>query len=228
MKILVFNGSPKKEKSDTLCITNAFLGGMAEKCEYDIRFINAVDCNVKPCTGCLQCMRNGGHCMLNDDMEGILKSVSECDIMLFSFPLYCYGMPAPLKAIIDRFLPFSSFRMEKSGEGYAHPGQSGSMSIKTVMICGCGFPNSKQNFEGMIKQFELLFGKNSICITVPEAPMFNVPKALPATRPLLEKVAAAGREFAETGILRRETVETLSQPMIPEEVYAAICNGETV
>ena len=66
------------------------------------------------------------------------------------------------------------------------------------MICGCGFPNSKRNFEPAIQQFELMFPLNHTILTVPESPMFNALEAIAVTAPRLEKVKEAGRQYAET------------------------------
>lgn len=60
MKIVVFNGSPKKEKSDTLHITRAFLEGMEQTEPQEIRTIHVIDQHIEFCSGCLACMRNGG------------------------------------------------------------------------------------------------------------------------------------------------------------------------
>ncbi len=43
MKVLVFNGSPKKEKSDTMHITRAFLSGMSEFAPQEIQRIDVID-----------------------------------------------------------------------------------------------------------------------------------------------------------------------------------------
>ena len=225
MKILVFNGSPKREKSDTMCVTRAFLDGMNSACRNEIEIINAVDCRVEYCSGCFSCMRNGGNCIHNDDMRSILERILASDVLIFSFPLYCYGMPAPLKAIIDRTLPLSSMAMRKVGDRYEHVGQADFSHLRYVMISGCGFPNSEHNFEPAAMQFRQMFRGENTVITVPESPMFNAPEAAVVTEPRLALVKEAGREYAETGNIGEALLAEICSPMIPDEAYAAIVNA---
>ena len=50
MKTLVLNGSPKREKSDTMHITRAFLDGMKEAAAQDIHIIHTIDQHIEYCT----------------------------------------------------------------------------------------------------------------------------------------------------------------------------------
>ena len=226
MKILVFNGSPKKDKSDTMHITRAFLKGMQSYSPQDIKFIHVVDKNIGYCRGCFTCKRNGGTCVLDDDMRDILEMILDSDLLLFNYPLYSYGMPSQLKALIDRTMPLSAMAMQKVGDRYAHVGQADFSHLKYMMICGCGFPNSKHNFEPAVAQFELLFPNDHTILTVPESPMFNVPEASAVTLPRLELVKKAGKQYAENGTIDRLLIEEIGSPMIPEDVYASIANGQ--
>ncbi|MBQ9516614.1 MAG: flavodoxin family protein [Eubacterium sp.] len=225
MKILVFNGSPKRDKSDTMHITRAFLDGMNECSENEIKIIDVIDKHIEYCTGCFTCMHNGGTCIHNDDMRAILEEILESDVLIFSFPLYCYGMPAPLKALLDRTLPLSSMAMQKVGDRYEHVGQADYSKLRYVMICGCGFPNSTHNFEPAVKQFELCFPNSRTVITVPESPMFNAPEAAVVTVPRLELVKKAGKEYAKAGSVSADLIAEIGTPMIPEEQYAQIVNA---
>ena len=56
--------------------------------------------------------------------------------------------------------------------------------------------------------------------------MFNAPKAAEVTVPRLDLVKQAGMQYAETGRIDENLLAEICSPMIPEEVYAAICNGE--
>ncbi len=225
MKILVLNGSPKKEKSDVMHLTRAFLGGMREAAPQQIRTVHVTDLHVEYCTGCFHCMRNGGVCVHTDDMRDIVTAIVETDLLLFSFPLYCYGMPAPLKALADRMLPLSGMAMRKAGDRYVHVGQADLSRLKCLMICGCGFPNGRNNFEPAAAQFRLMFPGRGPVITVPESPMFGVPAADPVTRPRLALLRSAGKIYAETGDIGEALLSEIGTPMIPEERYAAIVNA---
>lgn len=225
MKIMVFNGSPKREKSDTMHITRAFLEGMQAVSPQDIHIIDVIDKHIEYCTGCFACKRNGGTCIYDDDMRHILDEILESDLLLFSFPLYSYGMPAPLKALLDRTMPLSSMAMRKVGDRYEHVGQADFGHLRYLMICGCGFPNSKQNFEPAVMQFRLCFPCNHMIITVPESPMFNAPEAAVVTVPRLELVMQAGRQYAGRGAIDTALLAEIGSSMIPEDQYAAIVNG---
>ena len=224
MKISVYNGSPKRENSDTMHITRAFLEGMKEYGEQEIKQVNIIDRHIEYCRGCFSCMRNGGNCVLDDDMKEILRRIPESDLLIFSFPLYAYGMPAPMKAFIDRLLPLTSMEMREVDGSYRHVGQTDLSHIKYVMICGCGFPNSRNNFEPAVSQFIKLFPGDHTIITIPESPMFNAPEAAPVTVPRLELVKEAGKQYAEDLKVSEKLLEEIGTPMIPEEQYARIVN----
>lgn len=226
MKILVFNGSPKRDKSDVMHVTRAFLDGMNNVQQNDVEIVHVIDKHIEYCTGCFSCMKNGGRCIHNDDMRNLLEKMLQADLLVFSFPLYCYGMPAPLKALIDRILPLSSMAMQKVGDRYIHVGQADFYHLKYLMICGCGFPNSKHNFEGAVAQFQLCFPNNRTIITIPETPMFNVPEAGQVTQPRLELVKSAGEQYAKVGAIDDDLLTAVCSPMIPEEIYANIVNGQ--
>ena len=199
MKILVLNGSPKRDQSDTMHITRAFLAGMNEAAPQDVRMIHVIEKHIEYCTGCFSCMRNGGTCVHDDDMREILNEILASNLLIWSFPLYCYGMPAPLKALLDRTLPLSSLAMRKAGDRYEHVEQADFSHLQYLMICGCGFPNSRHNFEPAEAQFRLCFPGGRTVITVPESPMFNAPEAAIVTGPRLALVRQAGKQYAKSG-----------------------------
>ncbi len=226
MRILVLNGSPKRERSDTMHITRAFLDGIGQTGDHEITTIHVIDKCIKYCSGCFTCKRNGGTCIYDDDMKEVLDLILENDVLLFSFPLYNYGIPAPLKALLDRTMPLSSLAVRKVGDRYHHVGNADFSHMKYVMICGCGFPNSTNNFEPAVAEFKLMFPDSHTLITVPESPMFNAPEASEVTAPRLELVREAGREFGTDGKINDDLLSEICSPMIPEEVYAAIVNSD--
>ena len=159
-------------------------------------------------------------------MAALLRKMLQSDVLLFSFPLHSYGMPASLKNLIDRTLPLSAMAMQKVGDRYEHVGQANYEHLRFLMLCGCGFPNSRRNFEPAIAQFELLFPNRHTILTMPESPMFSAPEAAPVTTPRLSLLREAGRQYAQSFAIDPALLEQIGSPMIPEDLYAKICSGE--
>ena len=224
MKVLVLNGSPK-QKSDTFRMTEAFLKGLNRTGEHEIHVIRVIEKNIAPCRGCFGCwQRMDGHCVIEDDQNGILDLYRRAELIIWSFPLYCYGMPSHLKAVLDRTIPLVKMNMEKQPDGTVrHEALADFSKIRTLVICGCGFPAWEGNFDGLKMMCKICFGGPDM-VCVPETPMLNVPEAAPVADPLLRRFEQAGEEYAARMRLSPETVAALETPMIPAETYIRIVN----
>lgn len=224
MKILVLNGSPKKN-SDTMRLTNAFLEGIKQDKDNSVEIINVIEKEIKPCLGCFACWKNqNGKCVQNDDQNAILSKIIESDIIVWSFPLYCYSMPSHIKAVIDRIIPLSKMSMKEENGIVRHDTVIDLSAKRYVVISGCGFPNWSGNFDGLRIQCNNMFRNNLTMICVPETPMLNVPEAATLTTPLLEKFVFAGEEYAENLCLSEYSINSLETPMLPNDVYIQIVN----
>ena len=225
MKVLVLNGSPKKQ-SDTFRMTERFLKGLNAAGEHEVTVVNVIEKAIAPCKGCFGCWQQGeGHCLIGDDQNGILDLYRAADLIIWSFPLYCYGMPSHLKAVLDRTIPLMKMDMVQLSDGRVqHVPLADFSKIHTLVLCGCGFPDWEGNFDALKMQCKQCFG-NLTMVCVPETPMLNVPQAAVAADPLLDRFEAAGAEYAQSLCLSPETVARLETPMIPKEVYVSIVNG---
>ena len=65
MNILVINGSPRMERSNSLRMTRAFLEGLAKTCDTQVEELTVAKMHIEPCLGCLNCWkRTPGKCLL--------------------------------------------------------------------------------------------------------------------------------------------------------------------
>lgn len=101
--ILIISSSPRKNgNSQMLC--EQFKKGAEEK-GHTVTLIRLMEKKIGFCRACDGCMRNDGTCVLNDDMEEILKLFQEADVLVLATPVYFYGISAQMKTFIDRTYP---------------------------------------------------------------------------------------------------------------------------
>ena len=216
MNILIINGSPKGERSDTLKVARAFVEGMDE--EADV--IDTMRVTVKPCLGCYACWRKTpGKCVQTDDMAGILERILKSDLVIWSAPLYCYGVPSNCKVLFDRLLPLALPAQNLDERGRTvHPGRE-EIHTRIMLVCGGGFPDRAGNFDGMEFQFKRMFSDDCPIIFCAEAPLLSIEEAKPLAARYLGYAKKAGEEYKADGRILPQTQALLDAPMLAPEEY---------
>jgi len=111
MRIVTVLGSPRPAGN-----TAKALGWVEDKLKaggHELERINVIDYNMSGCTGCNTCKLEPDEpgCIIEDDVDMLLKRMIAADLTLMATPLYCWGFTSQLKTLLDR-----CYSLKKPGE----------------------------------------------------------------------------------------------------------------
>ena len=226
MNILVLNGSPKGERSNTLKLTKAFLEGFTQVQSADTDFVDVYRLNIRECLGCFACWsKTPGTCAIADDMTGVLQKLLHADVVVWSFPLYYFSLPSRLKMVIDRQLPLALPFMEGDASAGGHRSRYDMSGRRNVVISTCGFYTAEENYAAVNAQFDRMFGKDGYtALYCGQGELFRVPELSVRTDEYLGHVRQAGAEFA-SGAISDATGAKLKQLLYPREVFEEMADA---
>lgn len=106
IRILAFAGSPRRHgNSETLL--DWVLASMSEDQNVEIEKIPLTEADINPCRGCNAC-ETLNKCVQRDGMDIYHDKIIEADCIVLSSPIYCMGLAAQVKALVDRAQVFRS------------------------------------------------------------------------------------------------------------------------
>jgi multimeric flavodoxin WrbA len=224
MRIIVINGSPKAENSNSMKLTRAFLEGAGAG--GDAETIDVARLEIHPCRGCFGCWnKTPGRCLIKDGMSGVLDKIIAADVIIWSFPLYYFSVPGALKNLIDRQLPLATPFMSKENDGGGHPPRHDLSRQRHVVISTCGFWTSAGNYEGVTAMFDRMLGEGGYAkILCGQGELFRVAELRRRTDAYLETVRRAGAEFF-AGEISPETRTALAEPLYAREAFEQMADA---
>ena len=226
-KILLMNGSPRLEKSVTLLLTRAFLEGLNEKGEYEVEQIDCYRQKIHYCTGCLTCMyMTEGKCVYDDDYGAFFEKYLAADLVIWSMPVYFYGMPAGVKAFFDRMTVGITPTLEVLSGQTLSKIQRRPLYKKTVLVATGVYYSLENNFEPVKKQFDLIYRGNADFLFSPSVEVLKNPFLQYKTAPYLKEITSIGRRFREQGFISQEDADYAARPLFDLETYMCFVNND--
>lgn len=102
MRVVAFNGSPKKEGNTYLLVQRVFEELKKEGMETE--YIHFGGKPLRGCTACLKCVENKDkRCVLPDDgLNDYVAKMEQAEGIILASPVYFSNVTAEMKALIDR------------------------------------------------------------------------------------------------------------------------------
>jgi multimeric flavodoxin WrbA len=112
MKVMAFNGSPRKKWNTATLLKKALEGASSQGAE--TKLINLYDLNFKGCISCFACKtkdgKSYGRCAVKDDLTPLLKEILDVQCIILGSPFYFGTATGQMRSFMERlFFPFYSY-----------------------------------------------------------------------------------------------------------------------
>lgn len=105
MKVMAFNGSPRKKKWNTVTLLENALKG-AKSAGAKTELVQLYDLNFSGCISCFSCKKldreENGVCAVQDDLTAVLSHVKRADALIIGTPVYYGTESAATRAFLER------------------------------------------------------------------------------------------------------------------------------
>jgi len=225
MNILVINASPYMRRSSTSIILNSFLSGIREA-GGEITLFNLAQLEIHPCRGDLSCwFRKKKECIQHDDMDKLRKPFEDANVVVFSTPVYCDGVPGQLKIMIDRLVAGGNALLEIRDNHTHHPVPDSHQLKQFVLISSCGLWEI-DNFDPMITHLKA-FCKNigfTFCGALLRPHAFAMKNN--DINDILKAAKDAGRELVQCSSISEKNEIIVRREIVSREEYIDIINNK--
>ena len=106
MKVLAFNGSPRKTWNTATLLHKALEGAASREAETEL--IHLYDLDYKGCRSCFACKtkegKSYGKCAVKDDLQPILRKVEEADAIILGSPIYFGTVTGAMRSFMERLM----------------------------------------------------------------------------------------------------------------------------
>jgi multimeric flavodoxin WrbA len=141
VKLLGILGSPREGGNSDLLLQKVLEG--ARQAGAQVSSLRAADLSIGGCLECGGC-DSSGECVVEDDMQQVYPQLEAADRIILATPVFFYGFPAQLKALIDRAQSAWSGRMLTKTKQQRKTHEAGSGYLIAV-----GATKGEKLFEGL-------------------------------------------------------------------------------
>jgi multimeric flavodoxin WrbA len=168
MKVIAFNGSPRKKQWNTITLLENALEGSATVGAgtelfhlYDLTFSGCISC-----FACKKLNRNeDGICAVKDDLTHVLDRVRDADALLIGTPIYWHAESAATRAFLERlFFPYYKYSRDRKCL-FPRRIQTGliyTMNVSEEIVKTAGYD---RHFELTRASLEMIFGECELLLS---------------------------------------------------------------